>query len=115
MAVQDSTRSSSEVKSGDDGEDLSIFHAENLQNNMKSIYYRSLGGDPLPRSSWVMRGLSVPATRIFPCPLLRRRRRHHLASGDVIWYQSQPTLLTLYPDNSSGGEAEDPGGEVLKG
>ncbi|KAL0919189.1 hypothetical protein M5K25_011268 [Dendrobium thyrsiflorum] len=39
MAVQDSTRTSSEGKSGEDGEDLSIFHAENLQNNMKSIYY----------------------------------------------------------------------------
>lgn len=39
MAVRDDARSSSEGKPGDGGDDLIIFHAENLQSNMKSVYY----------------------------------------------------------------------------
>ncbi|KAK8950144.1 hypothetical protein KSP40_PGU017993 [Platanthera guangdongensis] len=42
MAVQGDTRSSPEGKSGDGGDggdDLPIYNADNLQNNMKSIYY----------------------------------------------------------------------------
>ncbi|PKA53388.1 hypothetical protein AXF42_Ash012330 [Apostasia shenzhenica] len=39
MAVQDDAKSSSERKSGDGNEDLPIFNAENLQINVKSLYY----------------------------------------------------------------------------
>ncbi|XP_073108682.1 uncharacterized protein [Elaeis guineensis] len=38
MAVLEDGRAS-EKRSGDDGDDLPIFNAENLQSNMKSIYY----------------------------------------------------------------------------
>ncbi|XP_020586714.1 ER membrane protein complex subunit 6 isoform X2 [Phalaenopsis equestris] len=39
MAVHEDSRSSSGGKLNDGGDDLSLLHAENLQNNMKSIYY----------------------------------------------------------------------------
>ncbi|KAG0473469.1 hypothetical protein HPP92_015326 [Vanilla planifolia] len=39
MAVLEDMKSSAEGKSSDAGEDFPIFSAENLQNNIKSIYY----------------------------------------------------------------------------
>ncbi|XP_038981588.1 ER membrane protein complex subunit 6-like isoform X2 [Phoenix dactylifera] len=38
MAVHEDGRAS-EKRSGEDGDDMPIFNAENLQSNMKSIYY----------------------------------------------------------------------------